>query len=67
MVVEAAAAAAVVVVVRGEGLSFGARTFRTFCAQQGQHAWIGRVVQGQRGDGMRVLGVFESWAGKCAF
>ena len=24
-----------------------------------QHAFIGRVAQGQRGGGMRVLGVFE--------
>ena len=30
----------------------------------GQHAFIGRVAQGQRGGGMRVLGVFENWAGK---
>jgi len=32
----------------------------------GQRACIGRVAQGQRGGGMRVLGVFENWAGKCA-
>ena len=25
----------------------------------GRHAFIGRVAQGQRGGGMRVLGVFE--------
>ena len=31
----------------------------------GQHAFIGRVAQGQRGDGMCVLGVFENCAGKC--
>jgi len=30
----------------------------------GQRACIGRVAQGQRGGGMRVLGVFENWAGK---
>ena len=30
----------------------------------GQLAFIGRVAQGQRGGGMRVLGVFENWAGK---
>ena len=27
--------------------------------QLGRHACIGRVAQGQRGGGMRVLGVFE--------
>ena len=32
----------------------------------GQHAFIGRAAQGQRGGGMRALGVFENWAGKCA-
>jgi len=31
----------------------------------GQHAFIGRAAQGQRGGGMRALGVFENWAGKC--
>jgi len=31
----------------------------------GQHACIGRVAQGQRRDGMHVLGVFENWAGRC--
>jgi len=31
----------------------------------GQHASIGRAAQGKRG-GMRALGVFENWAGKCA-
>jgi len=30
----------------------------------GRNACIGRVAQGQRGGGMRVLGVFENWAGK---
>ena len=30
-----------------------------------QRACIGRAAQGQRGGGMRVLGVFENWAGKC--
>ena len=30
----------------------------------GQHAFIGRAAQGQRGGGMRALGVFENWAGK---
>ena len=33
----------------------------------GQRACIGRVAQGQRGDGMRALGVFENWAGKFVF
>ena len=33
----------------------------------GQHACIGRFAQGQRGGGMRVLGVFENWAGRCVF
>ena len=33
----------------------------------GQRACIGRVAQGQRGGGMRVFEVFESWAGKCVF
>ena len=32
----------------------------------GQHAFIGRAAQGQRGGGMRAWGVFENWAGKCA-
>ena len=32
----------------------------------GQHAFIGRAAQGQRGGGVRALGVFENWAGKCA-
>jgi len=31
----------------------------------GQRACIGRVAQGQRGGGMRVLDVFENRAGKC--
>ena len=31
----------------------------------GRHAFIGRVAQGQRGGGMRELGVFENWAGRC--
>ena len=31
----------------------------------GQRACIGRVAQGQRGGGKRVLDVFENWAGKC--
>ena len=31
----------------------------------GQRACIGRVAQGKRGGGMRLLGVFENWAGKC--
>jgi len=31
----------------------------------GQRACIERVAQGQRGGGMRVLGVCENWAGKC--
>ena len=30
----------------------------------GQRACIGRVAQGKRGGGMRVLGVFENRAGK---
>ena len=30
----------------------------------GQRACIGRVAQGQFGGGMRLLGVFENWAGK---
>ena len=34
--------------------------------RSGQHAFIGRAAQGQRGGGMRALGVFENWAGKCA-
>ena len=32
----------------------------------GQHAFIGRVALGRRGGSMRVLSVFENWAGKCA-
>jgi len=32
----------------------------------GQHAFIERAAQGQRGGGMRALGAFENWAGKCA-
>jgi len=30
----------------------------------GQRACFGHVAQGKRGGGMRVLGVFENWAGK---
>ena len=30
----------------------------------GRNACIGRVAQGKRGGGMRVLGVFENLAGK---
>ena len=74
MVVAAAAAVVVVVVVvRGGKLAFGAHTLSTYYAQHqgqafwGQRACIGRVAQGQHGGGMRVLGVFENWAGKCLF
>jgi len=31
----------------------------------GQRACIGRIAQGQRGGGTRMLGVFENWARKC--
>ena len=33
----------------------------------GQRACIGRVAQGQRGSGMRVLGVFEIGRGSVLF
>ena len=70
VVVAAAAAAAVVVgvIVRGGNLAFGcfgAHTLSTYSKRLGRHAFIGRVAQGQRGGGMRVLGVFENWAGRC--
>jgi len=60
----------VVVVVCGGGLAFGAHTFSTYYAQhEGQAFWgsarvLGVSPKGSTG-GMRVLGVFENWAGKC--
>ena len=30
-----------------------------------RRACVGRVAQGQRWGGMRVLGVFENWAERC--
>ena len=73
VVVAAAAAAAapvvvVVVVVHGGKLAFGcfgAHTFSTKGQAFGAARVYWRVAQGQRGGGMRVLGVFENWAGKC--
>ena len=72
LVVAAAAAAVVVVVVRGGKLAFGcfgAHNFSTYRSVRAsvwvQRACIGRVAKGQRGGGMRVLGVFENLAGKC--
>ena len=69
MVVVAAAAVVVVVVVRGEKLlehiPSAPTTPNTKGRRLGQRACIGRVAQGQRGGGMRVLGVFENWAGRC--
>ena len=74
LVVAAAAAAAVVVVVRGGKLAFfflllelapsAPTTPSTKGKRLGKRACIGRVAQGQLGGGMRVLGVFENWAGK---
>jgi len=69
VVVVVAAAAVVVVVVRGGSLLLEhtpslPTTPITKGQRWGQHASVGRVAQGQRGDGMRVLGVFEKWAGK---
>jgi len=65
-VVAAAAAAVVVVVVRGGKLAFWSTHLQHLRASVlGQRACIRRVAQGQRGGGMRVLGVFENWAGKC--
>ena len=69
----AAAAVVVVVVVRGGKLAFEAHrplaptTPNTQGKRFGRHARIGRVTKWKRWGGMRLLGVFEYWAGRCVF
>jgi len=58
--VVAAAAVVVVVVARGGKLALEHTPSAPKGKRLGQRACIGRVAQGRRGGGMRVLGVLEN-------